>query len=376
MYYFDHSATTPLHPKVKELMDVVGELHFGNPSSVHASGQKAKTLIETARGQMAKAIGCRSNEIIFTGGGTEANNLVLWNLIHQKKKHVITSDIEHPAVLTVLDSLVEFGVTYTAVGVDETGMVNPDDVQNAITEKTGLISIMLANNEMGTLQPIAEIATIANKYKIIMHTDAVQTLGKIPVNSKELGVDCMSFSAHKFYGPKGVGALFIKKDLKLKPLIIGGNQERRMRAGTENTSGISGLGLAAELATNNLHKTQSHLISLTHAFKAQITHIYPEVIFNGHPEKQLPGLVNVSFPGFRNDLLMIHLDRQGIAVSSGSACSSGDIKPSRILSSMGITDDINNSTLRISFGIDNSLQDMEYLIKCFKSTFKRIRSAV
>jgi cysteine desulfurase len=376
MYYFDHSATTPLHPKVKELMDVVGELHFGNPSSVHASGQKAKTLIESARRQMAKAIGCRSNEIIFTGGGTEANNLVLWNLIHQKKKHVITSDIEHPAVLTVLDSLVEFGVTYTAVGVDETGMVNPDDVQNAITEKTGLISIMLANNEMGTLQPIAEIAAIANKYKIIMHTDAVQTLGKIPVNSKELGADCMSFSAHKFYGPKGVGALFIKKDLKLKPLIIGGNQERRMRAGTENTSGIAGLGLAAELATNNLHKTQSHLISLTHAFKAQITHICPEVIFNGHPEKQLPGLVNVSFPRFRNDLLMIHLDRQGIAVSSGSACSSGDIKPSRILSSMGITDDINNSTLRISFGIDNSLQDMEYLIKCFKSTFKRIRSAV
>ena len=376
MYYFDHSATTPLHPKVKELMGVVGELHFGNPSSVHASGQKAKTLIESARRQMAKAIGCRSNEIIFTGGGTEANNLVLWNLIHQKKKHVITSVIEHPAVLNVLDNLEEFGVTYTAVGVDKTGMVNPDDVQNAITEKTSLMSVMLANNEMGTLQPIAEIAAIANKYKIIMHTDAVQTLGKIPVNSKELGVDCMSFSAHKFYGPKGVGALFIKKDLKLKPLIIGGNQERRMRAGTENTSGIAGLGLAAELATNNLHKTQSHLISLTHAFKAQITHICPEVIFNGHPEKQLPGLVNVSFPGFRNDLLMIHLDRQGIAVSSGSACSSGDIKPSRILSSMGITDDINNSTLRISFGIDNSLQDMEYLIKCFKSTFERIRSAV
>jgi len=325
---------------------------------------------------MAKAIGCSSNEIIFTGGGTEANNLVLWNLIHQKKKHVITSVIEHPAVLNVLDNLEEFGVTYTAVGVDKTGMVNPDDVQNAITEKTSLMSVMLANNEMGTLQPIAKIAAIANKYKIIMHTDAVQTLGKIPVNSKELGADCMSFSAHKFYGPKGVGALFIKKDLKLKPLIIGGNQERRMRAGTENTSGISGLGLAAELATNNLHKTQSHLISLTHAFKAQITHIYPEVIFNGHPEKQLPGLVNVSFPGFRNDLLMIHLDRQGIAVSSGSACSSGDIKPSRILSSMGITDDINNSTLRISFGIDNSLQDMEYLIKCFKSTFERIRSAV
>ncbi|MBC8322188.1 MAG: cysteine desulfurase [Candidatus Marinimicrobia bacterium] len=375
MYYFDHSATTPLHPKVKELMGDVGEFHFGNPSSVHASGQKAKTLIETARGQMAKAIGCNSNEVIFTGGGTEANNLVLWNLIHQKKKHVITSVIEHPAVLNVLDSLEEFGVTYSAVGVDKTGMVNPDDVQNALTEKTGLISIMLANNEMGTIQTISEIEAIAKKHDIIMHSDAVQTLGKIPVNAKELGVDCMSFSAHKFYGPKGVGVLFVRKGLKLKPLIIGGNQERRMRAGTENTPGIAGLGLAAELATKNLHNTQSHLDGLADTFKAQITHICPDVIFNGHPEKQLPGLINVSFPGFRNDLLMIHLDRQGIAVSSGSACSSGDIKPSLILSAMGIKDEINNSTLRISFGTGNSQQDVEYLTKCIKSTLERIRSA-
>ncbi len=375
MYYFDHSATTPLHPKVKELMSEVGELHFGNPSSVHASGQKAKTLIETARGQMAKAIGCNSNEVVFTGGGTEANNLVLWNLIHQMKKHVITSVIEHPAVLNVLDNLGEFGVTYTAVGVDETGMVNPNDVQNAITEKTGLITIMLANNEMGTIQPIADIVAIAKKQSIILHTDAVQSIGKIPVNAKELGVDCMSFSAHKFYGPKGVGALFVSKGLKLKPLIIGGNQERRMRAGTENTSGIAGLGLAAELAANNIHKTQTHLNELADAFKSQITYICPNAIFNGHPEKQLPGLINVSFPGFRNDLLMIHLDRHGIAVSSGSACSSGDIKPSRILSEMGIKDDINNSTLRISFGYGNTLKDVEYLTRCIKSTLERIRSA-
>lgn len=375
MHYFDHSATTPLHPKVKELMDEVGELYYGNPSSVHASGQKAKTLIETARGQMAKAIGCSSNEVIFTGGGTEANNLVLWNLIHQKKKHVVTSVIEHPAVLTVLDSLVEFGVTYTAVGVDETGMVNPDDVHNAITEKTGLITIMLANNEMGTIQPIAEIASMIKEHDIIIHSDAVQALGKIPVNAKELGVDCMSFSAHKFYGPKGVGALFTKKGLKLKPLIVGGNQEQRMRAGTENTPGITGLGLAAELAANTLNETQTHLAGLADTFKAQITHICPNVIFNGHPEKQLPGLINVSFPGFRNDLLMIHLDRHGIAVSSGSACSSGDIKPSRILSAMDIKDDINNSTLRISFGTGNSQQDVEYLTKCIKSTLERIRSA-
>ncbi len=375
MYYFDHSATTPLHPKVKELMGAVGEFHFGNPSSIHASGQKAKTLIETARGQMANAIGCSSNEVIFTGGGSEANNLVLWNLIHQKKKHVVTSVIEHPAVLNVLNNLEEFGVTYAAVGVDETGMVNPDDVQNAIIEKTGLISIMLANNEMGTIQPIAKIAAIAKDHGVMMHTDAVQALGKIPISAKELGVDCMSFSAHKFYGPKGVGALFIRNGLRFKPLIIGGSQERSLRAGTENTPGIAGLGLAAELAAKNIPAAQSHLDSLAITFRDQISTTCPNVIFNGHPEKHLPGLVNISFPGFRSDLLMIHLDHKGVAVSSGSACSSGDIKPSPILSAMGIEDDINNCTLRISFGTGNTMEDVEYLTESLKSSMEQIRSA-
>ena len=374
MYYFDHSPTTPLHPRIKELMVNVGELHFGNPSSIHAPGQKAKTLIETARGQMAKAIGCNSNEIYFTSGGTEANNLVLWNLIHQNKKHVVTSVIEHPAVLNVLDNLEEFGVTYTAVSVDEAGVVNPEEVKNAITEKTGLISIMLANNEMGAIQPVADIAAIAKKHGIIMHTDAVQALGKISINAKELSVDCMSFSAHKFYGPKGVGALFVRKGFQLKPLIIGGSQERSLRAGTENTSGIAGLGLAAELATKNITDTQFHLDSLTNAFHKQISNLFPDAIFNGHPEKQLPGLVSISFPGFRSDLLMIHLDRRRIAVSSGSACSAGDIKPSRILSAMSIEDDINICTLRISFGIGNTLQDVDYLTQSLKSSLEQIRS--
>jgi len=374
MYYFDHSATTPLHPRIKELMVNVDELHFGNPSSIHAPGQKAKTMIETARGQMAKAIGCSSNEVIFTGGGTEANNLVLWDITHQQKKHVVTSVIEHPAVLNVLDNLEEFGVTYTAVSVDVAGVVNPEEVKNAITEKTGLISIMLANNEMGAIQPIADIAAIAKKHGIIMHTDAVQALGKILINAKALSVDCMSFSAHKFYGPKGVGALFVRKGFQLKPLIIGGNQERSLRAGTENTSGIAGLGLAAELATKNITDTQFHLDSLTNAFLKQISNLFPDAIFNGHPEKQLPGLVSISFPGFRSDLLMIHLDRRRIAVSSGSACSAGDIKPSRILSAMSIEDDINICTLRISFGIGNTLQDVDYLTQSLKSSLEQIRS--
>ena len=375
MYYFDHSATTPLHPRIKEFMLNVGEFHFGNPSSIHAPGQKAKTLIETARGQMAKAIGCSSNEVIFTGGGTEANNLVLWDIIHQQKKHVVTSVIEHPAILNVLDNLEEFGVSYTAVSVDEAGVVNPEEVKNAITENTGLISIMLANNEMGAIQPVADIAAIAKKHGIIMHSDAVQALGKISINAKELSVDCMSFSAHKFYGPKGVGALFVRKGFQLKPLIIGGSQERSLRAGTENTSGIAGLGLAAELATKNITDTQFHLDLLTNAFHKQISNLFPDAIFNGHPEKRLPGLISISFPGFRSDLLMIHLDRRKIAVSSGSACSAGDIKPSRILSAMSIEDDINICTLRISFGIGNTLQDVDYLTQSLKSSLEQIRSA-
>ena len=375
MYYFDHSATTPLRPRIKEFMLNEGEFHFGNPSSIHAPGQKAKTLIETARGQMAKAIGCSSNEVIFTGGGTEANNLVLWDIIHQQKKHVVTSVIEHPAILNVLDNLEEFGVSYTAVSVDEAGVVNPEEVKNAITENTGLISIMLANNEMGAIQPVADIAAIAKKHGIIMHSDAVQALGKISINAKELSVDCMSFSAHKFYGPKGVGALFVRKGFQLKPLIIGGSQERSLRAGTENTSGIAGLGLAAELATKNITDTQFHLDSLTNAFHKQISNLFPDAIFNGHPEKRLPGLISISFPGFRSDLLMIHLDRRKIAVSSGSACSAGDIKPSRILSAMSIEDDINICTLRISFGIGNTLQDVDYLTQSLKSSLGQIRSA-
>jgi cysteine desulfurase len=282
--------------------------------------------------------------------------------------------IEHPAVLKVLDNLEEFGVTYTAVGVDNNGVVNPKDTQNAITADTGLISIMLANNEMGTIQPIGEISSIAKEQGIFLHSDAVQALGKITINAKVLGVDYMSFSAHKFYGPKGVGALYIKKGLKLKPLIIGGNQERRIRAGTENTPGIAGCGLAAELALNSIQDTHSHLESLANAFKEKIKHIFPEAIFNGHPENHLPGLVNLSFPNYRSDLLMIYLDREGIAVSSGSACSSGDIKPSRILSEMGINDDINICSLRISFGSGNTFEDVEYLTSCFKTTMERIRS--
>ncbi len=375
MHYFDHSATTPLHPQVKNLMNEVGELHFGNPSSVHSLGRKARALIETARKQMTSAISCEPQEIIFTSGGTEANNQVLWNVARNDKKHVITSVIEHPAILKTLEHLSDFGVTYTAVGVNENGLVDPQDVENAITEETGLISIMLANNEVGTIQPITDISAIAKQYSIMLHSDAVQALGKIPINSKGLGVDCMSFSAHKFYGPKGVGALFIKNGLKLKPLIYGGSQERSLRAGTENTIGVSGMGLAAELAAKNVETSADHFHSLTETFKKQLNNILPNAVYHGHPNHHLPGLISVSFPDYRNDLLMAHLDRRGIAVSSGSACSSGDVKPSKILSAMNVDDDLNICTLRISFGLVNTLEEVTILTKAINSSLEQIRSA-
>lgn len=375
MHYFDHSATTPLHTQVKNLMNEVGELHFGNPSSVHSLGRKARVLIETARKQMASAIGCEPQEIIFTSGGTEANNQVLWNVARNDKKHVVTSVIEHPAILKTLEHLSDFGVTYTAVRVDENGLVDPQDVENAITEETGLISIMLANNEVGTIQPIADISAIAKERGIIMHSDAVQALGKIPINAKEIGVDCISFSAHKFYGPKGIGTLFIKNGLKLKPLIYGGTQERSVRAGTENTIGITGLGLAAELAAKNVETSADHFYSLTEIFKEQLNNILPDAVYHGHPNHRLPGLISVSFPNYRNDLLMAHLDRRGIAVSSGSACSSGDVKPSKILSAMNVDDHLNICTLRISFGLGNTLEEVTILTKAIHSSLEQIRSA-
>ncbi len=375
MHYFDHSATTPLHPQVKNLMDEVGELHFGNPSSVHSFGRKARALIETARKQMATAIGCKPQEIIFTSGGTETNNLVLWDVARSDKKHVVTSVIEHPAILKTLENLSDFGVTFTSVGVDEKGLVDPQDVENAITDETGLISIMLANNEVGTIQPITDISAIAKQHSIMLHSDAVQALGKIPINVKELGVDCMSFSAHKFYGPKGVGALFIKNGIKLKPLIYGGSQERAMRAGTENTIGVTGMGLAAELAAKNVVTSADHFHSLTETFKKQLKKILPNAVYHGHPNHHLPGLISVSFPGYRNDLLMAHLDRRGIAVSSGSACSSGDVKPSKILSAMNVDDDLNICTLRISFGLGNTLEEVTILTKAINSSLEQIRSA-
>lgn len=371
MLYFDHSATTPIDIKVLALMHEIANTHFGNPSSIHKYGQKARAIIEKSRRQIADALGVKSRNIIFTGGGSEANNMVLQNLLYNDKKHVITSLIEHPAILKVLKHLKNFGVSYTTIPVDKFGLVDPLNIESAIREDTALISIMYANNEVGTIQPIAEIAKIAQKHNIYFHSDAVQTPGKIPLNISNINVDLMSFSAHKFYGPKGVGFLYIRDGFKLHPMIIGGGQEKKLRAGTENTPGIAGLGLALEMAVQNFSHAKNHLETLESHFKNNLSKIYPEAIYNGHPELHLPGLISVTIPSVTSDLLLVNLDLKGMAVSSGSACSSGTVEPSEVLKAMHISNQNNISSLRISFGKGNTIDQVDLLIEALGSILKK-----
>jgi cysteine desulfurase len=362
MPYFDHFATTPVRPEVQEKMLEITQNAIGNPSSVHASGRAARAAIEEARSEIADAIGAQSQEIIFTGGGTEANNMVLWSLIRKIKKHVVTTKVEHPAVLKVLKELGEIGVTHSAINVNPSGMVNPHDISSAIQDDTGLISIILGNNEVGTIQPIKDISLIAQNGGIPHHSDAVQALGKIPIDVKDLGVDFMSFASHKCYGPKGVGALFAKDGTDLHPLIIGGKQERNLRAGTENVAGIAGFGLAVRLAKESLAETRQHLKTLADQFRNGVSEICNDAVFNGDSH-QLPGIVSVSFPQMTSDKMMIHLDREAMEVSAGSACGSGDIKPSSVLEAMGVEESLNLSTLRMSFGKDNTSAEVNNLVR-------------
>ena len=373
MLYFDHSATTPIHPDVLSLINELNQDIYGNPSSIHAAGRKAKHVVETARKQIAAAINCDPKEIIFTGGGSEANNLVLWNMIYRNRKHVITSAIEHPAILAVLRQLEHLAITHTIVPVNKYGCVNPEDIDSAIKDDTGLITIMLANNEVGTVEPLQGIAKIAKKHNVLFHSDGVQVLGKLPIDVQELGVDMMSFSAHKFYGPKGVGALYIKEGIAMKPLIAGGSQEKSLRAGTENVGGIAGLGCAAELVTKSLSDVGRTLTALETQFKTKFSEQHTNIIYNGFEDNHLPGLISLTIPGIASDLLLIHLDNEDIAVSSGSACSAGTISPSPVLKAMGISDKQNLETIRISAGRDNTNTEVDQLIEAMTHAIATIR---
>lgn len=373
MLYFDNSATTPIDQDVQSLMSDLNQNIYGNPSSIYASGRNAKNTIEIARRQLANAINSEPSEIIFTGGGSEANNIVLWDMVHKKRNHVITSSIEHPAILLVLRELEKLGVKHTIVPVDKNGLIDPDDIKKNIISDTGLISIMMANNEVGTIEPIQEIARIAQEHDVLFHSDAIQVLGKLPIDVKKLQLDIMSFSAHKFYGPKGVGALYIKDGVSIKPMIIGGSQEKNMRAGTENVSGIAGLGLAAEIASNFEKENFSHLLELENYFKELIIDKHNDISFNGIDNNKLPGLVNLTIPNIPSDLLLINLDNDGISISNGSACSSGTISPSPVLKAMGLSDKSNLESVRISAGKYNTMDEVNKLVDSIHSSIVTIR---
>ena len=364
MIYFDHSATTPIHPDVLKKMHEVNRDFFANPSSIYKTGRKSRLLVEKARTQVANAIGASSEQIYFSSGGTEANNHVLWQIIKQEKKHVIISEIEHPAVSKVLKEIETYGIEVSTISVNDQGVVKIEELIELIKDETTLVSVMMANNEIGAIQPIKKIKQILKKYEIPLHTDAVQALGKIKVDVTDLDVDYLSLSAHKFYGPKGVGALYVKKKDDLGSLIIGGNQESGVRGGTENISGIIGMGLAAELVTKNQDRWIKNLKKLERYFLEKVEHHLPHAIHN--KTDNLPGLISISFPGKNSNILMAKLDRADIAVSNGPACSSGNIKPSKVLKAIGLSDDVNLSTLRISFGKNNTIEEVDYLIKTLK----------
>ncbi|MFQ6616457.1 MAG: cysteine desulfurase family protein [Fidelibacterota bacterium] len=350
MLYFDYCATTPLDEQVADLISRVNREVFGNPSSIHRFGQDARGCVETARRQLAQAIGCGPSEIVFTASGSEANNLALRNVVYGEKRHVISSTVEHPSVGKTLADLETFGVTSTLLQVDSTGRIDPRQVAHAIRKDTVLVAIMLANNEVGTVEPITEIAALCREAGIPLHSDGVQALGKIPVDVKELDVTTMSFSAHKLYGPKGVGALYVKEGTALHPLVSGGSQEQRRRAGTENISGIAGFGLAAQLATGSVQEEGERLEALAKTFVDRLRMNIPGLVINGHPRHHLPGVMSITFPGVPAEDLLMNLDLDGFAVSTGAACSSGTPKPSPVLQAMGIPDHLNRQTLRISFG--------------------------
>ncbi|MCD6358657.1 MAG: cysteine desulfurase NifS [Dehalococcoidia bacterium] len=375
--YLDYAATTPAHPEVVKAMQSYYSNAFGNSSSIHSYGQETREAIEIARKKVAALINARSEEIIFTSGGTEADNLALKGIAYTSKdrgNHIITSSIEHHAVMETCDFLKEQGFRITCVPVDKYGLINPEDVKKAITDKTILISIMHANNEVGTIQPIAEIGKLAREADILFHTDAVQTVGHIPVDVNEIRADLLSTSAHKLYGPKGVGALYVRKGTKITSLLHGGEQENRRRAGTHNTPAIVGFGKAAELAQKELQHESKHLTSLRNklinGLQKQVEHIY----LNGHPTKRLPNNANIRVDFVEGEAMLLSLDLEGIAISTGSACSSSNLKPSHILTAIGLQPDQAHSSLRLSLGRETTEEDIGRVLEVLPQIIARLRA--
>lgn len=376
MIYMDHSATTPVKKEVLDEMLPYFSEFYGNPSSVYALSNQSKVAIDKAREQVAKALGSKKTEVYFTGGGSESDNWAIKGVAFKnfdKGNHIITTKIEHHAVLHTCEYLETKGFEVTYLDVDEYGMVNLEDLERSIKDTTILISIMFANNEIGTIQPIKEIGALAKKHGVLFHTDAVQAVGSIAIDVKDMNIDLLSLSAHKLYGPKGVGALYIKQGLKIDSLITGGAQERNKRAGTENIAGIVGLGKAIELAYENLEDNNKKLISLRERLIKNIYEKIDYVRLNGHPTERLPGNVNFCFQFIEGEALLLSLDMMGIAGSSGSACTSGSLDPSHVLLAIGLSHEIAHGSLRLSLGTANTEEEVDYVAESLVGIVDRLR---
>jgi cysteine desulfurase len=365
-FYLDYCATTPVHPSVREAMLTALEADFGNPSSMHWAGQKAAAMLKEARLDIASALGCGPEEIIFTSGATEADNLALFGSLSRfpsDRAHLITSGIEHHAILHAAQEHEYQGDAVTFLPVDGRGLVNPEDVRAAIRPETVLISIMLVNNEVGSIQPIAEIGSIAREFGIRFHTDAVQGMGLLDVDVEALRVDMLSLSAHKIYGPKGIGALYVRKGVDLSPLLVGGSQEASRRAGTENMPGILGFAAAVKLVCEHRVEERARILQLRERLINGLHASVPEVIVNGPEEEISPHIASVSFPGADAEMLLIRLNNEGFAVSMGSACNSRSIEPSHVLTAMGLPREQIESTLRISLGMPTTEEEIDLFVQ-------------
>ena len=375
--YLDYAATTPCDPEVIKAMEPYFFDKFGNASSIHAYGQEAKAAIEDAREKVASFLGAKPDEIVFTSGGTESDNFALEGVayaLQKKGNHIITTAIEHHAVGEPCKFLEKQGFKVSYVGVDKYGLVSPEDIKKAITDKTILISVMHANNEIGTIQPIAEIGKIARDKGIYFHTDAVQTVGHIPVNVDELNVGLLSLSSHKFYGPKGAGALYIRKGTRIEKFLHGGDQEKGRRASTHNTPGIVGLGKAIELCKEKMEGEEKFQSSLRDKLIKGIPDKIPEVYLNGHPDERLPNNVNFSIKYIEGESILLSLDMLGIAASTGSACTSSSLEPSHVLLALGLSHEIAHGSLRITLGRWTKEEDINYLLEHLPKIVEKLRA--
>ncbi len=381
--YLDHSATTPIDARVLDAMLPYFAEKFGNASSVHTFGQEARAAVDNARRQVASLLGARANEIVFTSGGTEANNLALRGICEAAEahgRHVISSAIEHPSVRGVIDQLEKSGWEITRLPVYDDGIVRVDDVRSAIRPDTILISVMMANNEIGTIQPVTEIGELVHEERkrghrhLWFHTDAVQAAGRLPIDLQTLGCDLLSLSAHKMYAPKGTGALFIRRGVRLFPQQVGGHQERERRAGTESVANIVAFGVAAELAQKEINERNDQTRRLRDRFESKVETQISDIVFNGDREQRLSHVSNISFRFIEGEGLLIHLDMQGVAVSTGSACSSGTLEPSPVIRALGRNEELARGAIRFSFGKDNTDEDVEYAVAALSRAVESLRA--